>query len=385
MASFKQLSKYNWKVTVSLGFEGGKRTRVAKQGFRTKAAAEAYVAELKGQQTKGYVPTSDNNVLFKDFILKWYEEYKKHTLGLSTRACYIGRINNYIIPYLGDFKIRDITSPVIQDFYNSLIPKMKAASIEKIFQILNSCFKYARKKKLIYEIPTDIDKIKVEVPKVEFWDETQLSTFLERIKGTYLYNAIYIDSLTGLRVAELCGLRWCDIDLENGYLYVNNQVIYDREEKKLVFTEILKTDTSHRKVSIPPKTLGTYLKDLKANLNPSNMDFVVPDRNGSMANPRNLSMDFTKKLEKYKDLTQISFHGLRHTHATILLKHKENVKVVSKRLGHKDITTTLNTYTHVIPDMESDTASLLDNIFSPQTENKKDHKKRVIKKFYSAK
>lgn len=89
----------------------------------------------------------------------------------------------------------------------------------------------------------------------------------------------------------------------------------------------------------------------------------MPDRNGSMANPCNLSMDFTKKLEKYEDLKQISFHCLCHTHATMLLRHGENVKVVSARLGHKDITTTLNTYMHVIPDMEANTATLLDNIF----------------------
>ncbi len=363
MASYKQLSKYNWKVTVSLGFEGGKRTRVAKQGFRTKADAEKYVTELKQQQNKGYVPTSENNIPFKDFILKWYEDYKKHTLGISTRASYTGRINNYIIPALGDYKIRDITPSVMQEFYNSLIDKMKPASIEKIFQILISCFKYARKQKLIYELPTDIDKVKVEAPKVEFWEDKELNIFLDRIKGTYLYNAIFIDSLTGLRVAELCGLRWCNIDLKKGYINVNSQVIYDREEKKLLFTEILKTDSSNRKVSIPPKTLGLYLKNLKDEIKPLDNDFVVPDRNGSMANPRNLSMDFTKKLEKYEDLKQISFHGLRHTHATMLLRHGENVKVVSARLGHKDITTTLNTYMHVIPDMEANTATLLDNIF----------------------
>ena len=96
---------------------------------------------------------------------------------------------------------------------------------------------------------------------------------------------------------------------------------------------------------------------------PLDNDFIVPDRNGSMANPRNLSMDFTKKLEKYLELKQISFHGLRHTHATMLLKYGENIKVVSARLGHKDITTTLNTYMHVMPDIETNTSTLLDNIF----------------------
>lgn len=83
-----------------------------------------------------------------------------------------------------------------------------------------------------------------------------------------------------------------------------------------------------------------------------------------MCNPRNLSMNFTKNISKYKDdLHQISFHGLRHTHATLLIKNGENIKVVSQRLGHKDITVTLNTYTHIMDDMIKDTATLLDSIF----------------------
>lgn len=93
-------------------------------------------------------------------------------------------------------------------------------------------------------------------------------------------------------------------------------------------------------------------------------------------------MDFTKKVEKYKlssedlkrsnprikianymQLKQITFHALRHTHATLLISNGENVKVVSERLGHADIATTLNTYTHVMEDMKNNTANLLNNMF----------------------
>lgn len=88
-------------------------------------------------------------------------------------------------------------------------------------------------------------------------------------------------------------------------------------------------------------------------------------------------MNFTKKVskfkkpieeietdpEKYMQLKQISFHGLRHTHATLLISNGENIKVVSERLGHTDIRMTLNTYTHVMKDMKSNTAKLLDDLF----------------------
>ena len=91
--------------------------------------------------------------------------------------------------------------------------------------------------------------------------------------------------------------------------------------------------------------------------------FVIKDRNGLMATPRNVSMEFTKKVSKYQNLKQITFHSLRHTHATLLIFNGENIKVVSDRLGHKDISVTLNTYTHVMEDMKKHTAKLLDNLF----------------------
>lgn len=105
-----------------------------------------------------------------------------------------------------------------------------------------------------------------------------------------------------------------------------------------------------------------------------------------MCNPRNVSMDFTKKVAKYKDtleykiknskkevtnymqLKQISFHTLRHTHATLLIFNGENIKVISERLGHKNISTTLDTYTHVMDDIKNNTADLLDSVFKYNTQ-----------------
>lgn len=105
------------------------------------------------------------------------------------------------------------------------------------------------------------------------------------------------------------------------------------------------------------------LNELKAHTGNSD-EFIILNREGELCNPRNLSMDFTKKVQKYKELPQITIHGLRHTHATLLILNGENIKIVSDRLGHKDVTTTLNTYTHVMKEMKDNTAELLDNLFS---------------------
>ena len=91
--------------------------------------------------------------------------------------------------------------------------------------------------------------------------------------------------MTGLRIGELCGLRWYDIDFNNNFISINNQIIIDKNNRQLVFTPKLKTNTSYRKISIP-KSFTYYLLTIKGNV--SNNDFVVLNRDGKMCNPRNL-------------------------------------------------------------------------------------------------
>lgn len=336
-------------------------------------------ADIVNKKNKGFIAPTEGNTLFKDYINKWFDEYKSKHISINTRINYRSRIDTHIIPKLSSYKLNKITNAIIQDFYNDLIGEgMKPSSVKKIMETINGVFKYAQKSKLIYSLPTDIERQPMNKTKVEYWVQEEIDFYLNEIIGKYLHTPILIEIFTGLRVGELCGLRWGDIDLDNKYLMVNNQVIYDRELKILVFSEILKTDTSHRQITLP-QILIDHLKSIKGNA--AETDFVVLSREGTMCNPRNLSMNFTKSIYKYREsiedmkknnkkipknymqLKQISFHALRHTHATLLIFNGENIKVISERLGHKNISTTLDTYTHVMEDMKNNTADLLDSIF----------------------
>lgn len=384
MAQLKKLSDHNWKVTIELGTDSsGRRIRKAKQGFRTKDDAKKYAAEILTQHTRGLTPSKNGNLLLSSFIVTWFNDYKCQNISITTKNDYYYRINSHIIPALGSYKLKDLNTLIIQDFYNKLISqkKMKPTSAKKIFEILNSCLKYAIKLEYIYKLPTNIEKQKCKKPQIKYWDKKQIDFFLNEIKGTYLYTPIFLDVLTGLRIAELCGLRWKDINFKKCTLEVNSQVVQDKVAKELILSSVLKTSTSNRVISIP-KILVDYLEEIKNSRHAKNNDFIILNRNNCMCTPRNLSMEFTKKVSKYKkslddleykfpdrdftnymQLTQITFHGIRHSHATLLIFNGDNIKVVSDRLGHSNIGITLNTYMHVMNDMKNNTANLLDTLF----------------------
>ena len=167
----------------------------------------------------------------------------------------------------------------MQQFYNELINGgLKPNSTKKIIEVLTGCYKYAKKLNLVNYIPTDIEKISQEKEKVIVWNEEQLKSFLLYIKDSWLYMPILIISLTGLRVGELCGLRWDNIDLENGFINIREQVIQDKTNHKLIHTSILKTNSAFRSISIPNSLVNLLTND---KLNQSESDskgFVVLSR-----------------------------------------------------------------------------------------------------------
>lgn len=384
MASYRKLSNGKWEATIDLGRNPstGKRMRKFKGGFKTKKEAIAYVNSLSVDISNG-LNVIDNKVLLKNFIMSWYTDYKIKTISLNTQTNYESRINNYIIPQLGNISLDKLTTATVQQFYNGLINKgLKPNSCKKIIETLSGCLKYAKKLKLINYLPTDIEKISQESNKVIAWDDNQLKFFLRQIKDTNLYLPALIISLTGLRIGEMCGLRWNNVDLNEGAIYIREQVIIDKTNHKLIHTEILKTNTAFRSISIPPLLIDVLSKHKLEQPENNIKGFVILDKENNMCNPRNVSMDFTKKVAKYKDtledkikkskkevtnymqLPQISIHGLRHTHATILLLKGENIKVISERLGHKSTKITWDTYSHVLPSMKKQTADLLDDVFN---------------------
>jgi integrase len=365
-----------YKVIIELGKNSsGKRVRHTKEGFKTKKEAKAYATIKENELLNNLIP-SNNKIILKDFILEWYSNHICNSnLALNTLSNYKVRIETHIIPYMGAMQINKIQVIDVQNFYYHLLKNdLKPNSAKRVILVLRKCLIYAKKLNIINTVPCDIEYVKdIKENKIKVWTEDQLLYFLNEIKNTYLYFPVLLASFTGMRIGELCGLRYENVSLENLRLKICEQVLNDKINKSLIHTNILKTSKSNREITIP-NFLSIAIKESDNFKNKFN-DFVVVNRNGEMCNPRNLSMDFTKKVEKYSkpkadnspqgyiQLPKISFHDLRHTHATILLLHGENIKVISERLGHESVKITLDTYSHVLPTMEEHTSLLLENIF----------------------
>jgi integrase len=179
-----------------------------------------------------------------------------------------------------------------------------------------------------------------------------------------------------MRRGEILGLKWEDIDWNNNVLMVRNNLQFIKGEFILTDT---KTNAGQRPVKLPPSTSAElklhqkkqewYMRTCKSNYknkdDKGNLIFVCTWEDGRNINPDYVTHTIKTLLEKC-DLPDIRFHDLRHTHATLLLQQGVNTKVVSERLGHSKISITLDTYSHVLPNMQQEAADAIDKALFPE-------------------
>lgn len=158
-----------------------------------------------------------------------------------------------------------------------------------------------------------------------------------------------------MRQGEILGIHKEDIDFADGIINVNHQVRPIRG-KGLVITDV-KTDKSRRPVTLPT----TVLKVLREHVNTVESGLIFTSSNGNPHWAANIYHHFKRTIKEF-GLPEIRFHDLRHTHATLLLQAGVNPKVVQERLGHSQISLTLDTYSHVVPSVQKDAAQKFEGL-----------------------
>lgn len=374
-----------WTAQVWLTTPSGETLRPSKSGFRTKDEAEAWVDETRVAHRKG-VNVIGSNSAFRVIAEDWFENICKKKNAINTQYNTWSRLNTHINPAIGDIPVKKITNSMLQDFYNDLGGShgLAPSSSKKVMATISSVLKYALKRGMIPFLPTEIEKLPIIKEKIRYWTEEQLKLFLDYIKDDEkLFIPVLTASMTGVRPAELFGIQIKKYDPDYKLLEISSQVIKDKISKELILSDILKTDSSYRTISLPflvTDKLDEYILQLPYK-GPNK--FLFGDEKGNIQFYDNTRVMFKRRIMKIRSqqkkrflseetpedeiedklLPIIKLYELRHTHATILLANGENIKVISERLGHSSIKMTLDTYASVMPKSRTKTASLLDDIF----------------------
>ncbi|WP_039734923.1 tyrosine-type recombinase/integrase [Desulfotomaculum nigrificans] len=312
-----------------------------------------------------------NQPLFlRSIIKKHLFLYKIY--AISTWKNYYRSIKNHIFPALGHILLKDIKTDDVQRLYNKMAKAgLAPATIRRNHQIIHSCLNQAVKNKLLSWNPADAVKLpKLNDTPVRTMTPEEMAKFISVLEND-LWGAAFLTLLgTGISLGELLALRWQDIDLKSKVLTIN-QALARTKSRGLIFVEP-KTDKSKRTIPMPEPVAEALQKHrvqmaqikLAAGPKYTDQDLVFCTTYGTPIHPRNFTRKFYTLREKAKVPKDINLHALRHTFATRLLEEGENLKVVQDLLGHADISTTANTYSHVSPDVKRKAAAKMDKLLT---------------------
>lgn len=294
---------------------------------------------------------SPNQIKFKIYSEKWLNEYAEKKVSPKTLHSYKQYLNTHILNELGEYKLIDITPYVLTRFFNTLT-EFSTNTIKRYKALLSIMLNTAVKWEMIEYNPIG----KVDLPKgtkpanhISFLNSNEIKKLEEALTHEdNKYKAIVLLALKcGLRRSEIAGLSWEDIDFSAKTLHIQKAISYTKETG--TFVSNTKNESSKRVIYISDEVLNC-LKLLPHIDNEYNLIFGL------------LNLDaitrWFKRFLRRNNLKEIRFHDLRHTHATMLIANNINIKTVSSRLGHSQVSTTLNIYTHSLSE-EDKKASLI--------------------------
>ncbi|WP_225047867.1 site-specific integrase [Lacticaseibacillus kribbianus] len=359
MVSYRKRGKV-WQYEISYKDRDGKYKKLRKSGFQLKGDAELAASQIKSN----YISVRHykaGDIPLADYFSRWVNLYKATSVTSITLIKYRNTLQ-HIRRLFGRTLLKDITRSLYQKKINEFAVDHAPRTVATFHKQIRAAMLDALDEKIIPIDPTRkivISGHQVPHPKkaLDFGEWRQLITQLDLTVREELI--IYLAAVTGMRYAEVVGLTATDLDVENNLLIVNKTWDY----KYHTGFRKTKTPSSVRKIPVDRRTLIAIQTYIDGHPQSDGQPiFLVNDRVPVSAEINKTLTDLLASL----GLPRITFHGLRHTHASILLYQGISVLSVSKRLGHANITTTQSTYLHVIKELEEqDTDRILHIISLP--------------------
>jgi integrase len=362
--SIYKRSDGRWAGAVTIGYRNDTQHRKTIYG-RTRKQVQERINTALQHQAQG-IPLPGERQTVRDYLMLWLSDVVKSRVRPRTYESYDSTIRLHIQPYLGRVSLAKLTPQRVQRWLADLeaagaSPRTRQYARVVLRTALNQAVKWnlvVRNAAALANAP------RVVTREIKPLDPKQAQRLLKHCPSHRLGSLFAIALSLGLRLGEALGLRWSDVDLQQGQLHIRR--ILQRTKEGVVFGE-LKTPRANRTLSLPNVAISTLTSHrvrqleqrLAAGSRWSESDLVFTNRNGKPLDRANVRKQFHSLLES-ANLPKIRIHDLRHTAATLLLLQGVNPRTVMELLGHSDVTMTLNTYSHVLASLKEDAARRMD-------------------------
>lgn len=367
-----------WEGRLTLSYDPNTKQQTMKTF--TGATREEVLGKMRSCGIEPVTEEESTSLLLGAWLDTWQAEYLEGVKA-STAYLYGQDISLYILPHLGKYHLNELTTTIVQKFYNTLLhppfgkKPLSPKTIRCIHGVLHQALDQAVSAGEMENNPSSACRLpKVKRKEIAPLEDAQIKTFLERVKDhphEYLYK---ITLFTGLREGEVLGLTWDCVDLKNGRLTVKQQLRKEQQKGGKYYFSSTKNDKS-RALALSPSVvrLFKYQKQKQLLMKAEATEWIETNLVFTNAKGDHLSYrtvyDCYKRIVKKMGCPELRSHDLRHQYAVISLKNGDDIKTIQGNLGHATAAFTLDVYGHVTDEMKRNSADRMENYLKALSES----------------
>jgi len=357
--SIKQRSPGSWFIRYDAGVDPvtGKRQQKSITHRGTKKQAQSKLTELLALENKG-IHYQSEKITMAEWLRRWMVDHVTVNTKPKTIERYRQLINTHILPRIGNVPLVKLTPGHVRDLQRALTnADMAPSGVELVHTVISGALKSAMRMELVWRnVAQGVSPPRRTRRELNLPDVPSIRRLLEAAREDRhpLHPALHLAAYCGMRRGEILGLTWADVDLKGGSIAISRSVV--RSQDLGIILQPTKTDRSRRRIDIDEETVevlqGHDVAQIENRLRTGgeyvDQGLVFADGKGAPMNPMLLTRAF-QKMAKAHGLGQLRLHDLRHFHASVMLLSGESPVLVSQRLGHASIATTVDTYGHLFP------------------------------------